>query len=196
MNGLTKRAKILNPKLISTALSYLNNTRHPVRNKLIFLLSVKGGMRAKEIACVTYGMVTGADGNLLNHINLENTAAKGNSGRVIPIANELRDLLQEYKSICKQTNMNDRIIQTERSNRVLPQTIVNMFSSWYKDLGYDGCSSHSGRRTFITKGAKKISAVGGSLRDIQYLAGHTSLATTQKYIEGDTDAQRKLIELM
>lgn len=196
MNGLTKRAKILNPKLISTALTYLSNTRHPVRNKLIFLLSVKGGMRAKEIACVTYSMVTGADGNLLNHINLENTAAKGNSGRVIPIANELRDLLQEYKSICKQTNMHDRIIQTERSNRVLPQTIVNMFSSWYKDLGYDGCSSHSGRRTFITKGAKKISAVGGSLRDIQYLAGHTSLATTQKYIEGDTDAQRKLIELM
>ena len=57
-------------------------------------------------------------------------------------------------------------------------------------------NSHSGRRTFITKGAKKITSVGGSLRDIQYLAGHTSLATTQKYIEGDTEAQRKLIDLM
>ena len=26
-----------------------------------------------------------------------------------------------------------------------PQAIVNMFSSWYRDLGLIGCSSHSGR---------------------------------------------------
>jgi integrase/recombinase XerD len=196
MSGLTKQAKILNPKLISTALSYLENTRHPIRNKLIFLLSAKGGMRAKEIACITWSMITGADGQLLNHFNLENTAAKGNSGRVIPVAKELKELLQTYRNISKHIDSHDRIIQTERSNRVLPQTIVNMFSSWYKDLGFDGCSSHSGRRTFITRGARKISTVGGSLRDIQYLAGHSSLATTQKYIEGDTEAQRKLIEMM
>ena len=35
-----------------------------------------------------------------------------------------------------------------------------------------------------------------SLRDVQQLAGHSSLATTQRYIEGDTEAKRKLVNLI
>jgi len=196
MAGLSKQAKVLSPNLISTALSYLTNTRHPDRNKLIFLLSIKAGCRAKEISHITWSMVLNADGDLQDHINLQNSAAKGDSGRVIPMAQELSEQLMKYRQISKRTEAHHRIIQTERSDQVSAQTIVNMFSAWYKELGFEGCSSHSGRRTFITKGAKKITSVGGSLRDIQYLAGHTSLATTQRYIEGDTEAQRKLIELM
>ena len=196
MIGLSKQAKILSPGLIMTALSFLETTRHPDRNKLIFLFSVKGGMRAKEIAHVTWSMVLDAEGNILDHINLQNCAAKGKSGRVIPLACDLSEQLKKYRQISNRIEPHHRIIQTERSDKVSAQTIVNMFSGWYKELGFEGCSSHSGRRTFITKGAKKITAVGGSLRDVQYLAGHTSLATTQKYIEGDTEAQRKLIDLM
>jgi integrase/recombinase XerD len=59
-----------------------------------------------------------------------------------------------------------------------------------------GCSSHSGRRSFITRAARKISEVGGSLRDIQALAGHASLGTTARYIEVDADAQRKVVALI
>ena len=68
-----------------------------------------------------------------------------------------------------------------------------MFASWFEDMGLNGCSSHSGRRAFITNAAKKISSVGGSLRDVQMLAGHSSLAVTQRYIEGDGEARVKLI---
>ena len=46
----------------------------------------------------------------------------------------------------------------------------------------DGCSSHPGRQTFMTRAARKVSQSGGSLRDVQKLAGHTSLAMTQRYI--------------
>jgi len=44
--------------------------------------------------------------------------------------------------------------------------------------------------------ARKITEAGGSLRDVQQLAGHASLATTQAYIEGDTEAKRKVIDLI
>jgi integrase/recombinase XerD len=59
-----------------------------------------------------------------------------------------------------------------------------------------GCSSHSGRRTFITNAARKISTVGGSLRDVQALAGHSSLAVTQRYIDGDAEARKKIVEII
>jgi integrase len=66
----------------------------------------------------------------------------------------------------------------------------------FAELRIEGASSHSGRRTFITAAAKKIVEAGGSLRDVQELAGHTSLATTQRYIQGDTAAKRNVIKLI
>ena len=59
-----------------------------------------------------------------------------------------------------------------------------------------GCSSHSGRKKFSDPCARKISEVGGSLRDVQQLAGHASLSTTARYIESDADAQRKVVALI
>lgn len=62
--------------------------------------------------------------------------------------------------------------------------------------GHIACSFYSGRGTFITNAARKISSVGGSLRDVQALAGHSSLAVTQRYIEGDGEARVKVVELV
>ena len=74
--------------------------------------------------------------------------------------------------------------------------VVLMFAKWYRALALNGCSSHSGRRTFITNAARKISTVGGSLRDVQILAGHSALGTTQRYIKADAAAQRKIVDLV
>lgn len=77
-----------------------------------------------------------------------------------------------------------------------PNSLVNWFRAIYRELGYRGCSSHSGRRTFITQAARRVHEAGGSLRDVQILAGHRSLVTTERYIEGDSHAQRRLIALL
>jgi Phage integrase family len=76
-----------------------------------------------------------------------------------------------------------------------PGAVQVWFHRLYQDLGFAGASSHSGRRTFITRTAKKIVEAGGSLRDVQELAGHTSLSTTQRYIQGDTAAKRRVVDL-
>lgn len=77
-----------------------------------------------------------------------------------------------------------------------PRSIVNWFAAIYAELGYVGCSSHSGRRTFVTQAARLVAKAGGSLRDVQELAGHRALSTTERYIEGDREAQRKLVRLL
>jgi integrase/recombinase XerD len=92
------------------------------------------------------------------------------------------------------TSSSDRAIRTERSPVTSGQTIVNLFRHWYRALGFNGCSSHSGRRTFITNAARNIGRFGGSLRDVQTLARHSSLGMTQRYIEIDTEAMRKVVD--
>ena len=114
---------------------------------------------------------------------------------MIPLHPQIRKNLIEMRSEKDATGI-DRVIQSERSKAVGSQTIINMFQTWYRDLGLEGCSSHSGRRTFITMTARQISTVGGSLRDIQYLAGHSSLQTTQRYIEGDSESRVKVVGLL
>ena len=80
----------------------------------------------------------------------------------------------------------------ERDGTMRPDSVQIFFGRLYAALGLRGCSSHSGRRTFVTALAKKIVSAGGSLRDVQQLAGHV----TQRYIEGSSEAKRKAIDLL
>lgn len=194
--GLGKQAKTLTKHQQAALLSYLKTTRHPKRNKVIFMLSIRAGLRSREIASITWSMITDAQGELSDAIKLQNSAAKGKSGGVIWMNKDLRQALYDYKATLNHINADDRVIRTERSPNTSPQVIVNMFQNWYRKLGFDGCSSHSGRRTFITNAARKISTVGGSIRDVQALARHSSLQMTQRYIECDVEAQKKVVQLI
>jgi integrase/recombinase XerD len=190
---LAKQAKALSKRQIAVTATLIGQTRYPVRNLVILLLSVKAGLRAKEIANLTWDMLTDAEGKLAQAIQLLDAASKGKSGRVIPLNKELKAALALlYVDRC----CSPYVITTERSESTSAGAIVNLFAQWYRGAGFQGCSSHSGRRTFITNAARTISTVGGSLRDVQMLAGHKALGTTQRYIEADVEAQRKVVDLV
>ena len=159
------------------------------------LLSVKAGLRAKEIACLTWSMVTDSDGNVSDMIQLEDKAAKRGSGRSIPMNPQLRAALVELHAT-RQPEPADALIYSDRDRSMSAASVTVWFHSLYKRLGFQGCSSHSGRRTFITRAARKIVEAGGSLRDVQELAGHRSLQTTQLYIAGSSEAKRKVVTLI
>ncbi|ANY18663.1 site-specific tyrosine recombinase XerC [Tsuneonella dongtanensis] len=196
---LGKQAKTLSQTQVDAMCAYLRTKRNGVRNELIFLLSAKAGLRAKEIASLRWTMVTDADGELADSISLPNSASKGCSGRSVPISKALRLALGAERSRRRSEwpfPASAHVVASSRSDRVAPQVIVNMFYQWYRQVGFDGCSSHSGRRTFITNAARRISTVGGSLRDVQVLAGHSSLQVTQRYIDCDSAAQRRVVDLI
>ena len=193
--SLGKQAKTLTKGQIDAALGSIARTRYPTRNRVILLLSVRAGLRAKELSSLTWAMVTDAEGQIGRSIYLQDNASKGQSGRIIPMHTELRSALDDLHS-ASRPGSDDFVIRTERSKQTSPQVIVNLFARWYEVLGFNGCSSHSGRRTFITNAARKISAVDGSLRDVQLLAGHANLRTTQRYIEPNASAQVRVVQMI
>ena len=201
--ALGKQAKVLSEIQVRTTLQFLSTTRNSKRDTVIFLLSVKSGLRAKEIASVTWAMVTDPEGGIGDSIQLQDIASKGNGGRTIPLNKELKAALAELKFIAETKKMEKgfpfdlatNVISSERGERMSANSIAHWFKRLYENLGFDGCSSHSGRRTAITRWAKNTSRVGGSLRDVQELSGHSSLATTQRYIQSDSEAKRKLVDM-
>lgn len=187
-------AKVLADADVRRVLTKIKLKRHTRRDRVIMLLSVKAGLRAGEIAKLTWSMVSGPRGKIDKFLELPASVAKKGSGRRIPLHADLRAELRVLKT--RDDRPGDPVIRSERGGPMHPKSVVNWFGRLYRNAGMVGCSSHSGRRTFITRGARMILHTGGSLRDVQELAGHRSIQTTQGYIEGDGEAQRRLIRLI
>jgi integrase len=188
-----RQAKTLSSDHLNDLLLFAGSTRNPLRNRLIVLLSVKAGLRAGEIASLTWDMVLDGGGCISTVIELRNSAAKKSSGRLIPIHPDLAAGLIGWRLVESRSGY---VIRSQRGGPMTPLSIVIWFNRPFKHIGITGCSSHSGRRTFITRAARLVHKTGGSLRDVQLLAGHRSIQTTQRYIDGDTDAQRKLVAMI
>jgi integrase len=188
-----KQAKILSDRQIADLLFIAAAYRQPLRNRVMVLLSVKAGLRAAEIGNLDWDMILDGSGQIGPTIELHNDAAKNGSGRRLPMHPHLHEALQ---ALLVLTGGSGPVVRSQRGGAMTPVSIVNWFARAYRIIGLTGCSSHSGRRTFITRAARLVHRAGGSLRDVQVLAGHASIATTQRYIDGDSDAQRKLVGLI
>src|SRR5437879_8457317 len=89
-----KQAKIVSPTQERAILGFLDTTRYPSRDRVMFLLSMKAGLRAKEIASLTWAMVTDAQGQIADAIHVPNRASKGKTGgRTIPMHPEVQAAL-------------------------------------------------------------------------------------------------------
>ena len=188
-----RQAKTITPVQMDALMQHIRGRKDAARCRVIILLSLRAGLRAAEIAKLEWPMVLDATGKVGQTIELEDRIAKKKHGRRIPIHPELRSALVALQ---RRRNADGPVIRSRRGGHMKPNSLVNWFKALYRELGFGGCSSHSGRRTFITQVARVIPQAGGSLRDVQLLAGHRSLVTTERYIDGDSHAQRKLIALL
>jgi integrase/recombinase XerC len=190
-----KRAKVLSAAQVRAVLAHVKTTRHAARDGVIVLLSHHAALRASEIANVEWSMVLTSEGEVGDVLALEDRAAKRGGGGTVPLSKDLRGAL-----IClhrlRQPAPDDRVIYSERGPRMTGASIVQWFRRTYTALGIVGASSHSGRRGFITNAARKIALAGGSIRDVQAMARHRSLSVTASYIETDTDAQRRVVDMV
>jgi integrase/recombinase XerD len=189
---LAKQAKALTHSQQKAVLGFLQTLGNVSRNTVMFLLSVDAGLRAKEIANLEWEILTDAAGSITDQIRLQDWASKGRSGGVIYMSRRLRQALVSHAATVSQ--LRGRVVRSQRQNSPMSaHVVVNWFFDLYHRLGFEGCSSHSGRRTAITRWARNISSVGGSLRDVQSLARHASLTMTQRYVEINPAACKKVV---
>ncbi len=185
-----KQAKVVTPPMLKRMLRHVSRFLVARARPCMILLSVKAGLRACEIAGLDWSMVLDAQGRVSGTINVRDIIAKKRRGRRIPMHPDLRRALEKLALTVEPVGP---VIRSYRGGHLTANSVVNWFVALFKELGFEGCSSHSGRRSFITLAARNIHRSGCSLRDVQLLAGHSSIETTERYIDGDTWAQRRLV---
>ena len=192
--GLKKQAAYLTATHLKNALARTTEYKYAARNRLIIQLTVLAGLRAKEVAGLRWEHILDGSGEVADAIRLTDDISKGRSGGLIALGDTLKDALVRARS----SNRDRRafVITSERGGGLKTQSIINLLRNHYQRCGIEGASSHSGRRTFITNAARKISLVGGSMRDVQALARHSNLTTTQRYVEQNNDAQKAVVNLI
>jgi integrase len=148
-----------NPRTLTEAefaklLQYAEQTRQPVRSRVIILLSFKAGLSASEIASLRWQNCITIQGGISDHILITDDVARKSfhAGRRIPLDLDLRLALADLYMISDDRSPNVPVILTKRQKHgLLSRAIVEWFRAVYADLGLEGCSSDTGRRTFLEK---------------------------------------------
>ena len=176
-----RQSPVINQSQLKKLLNSTKMTKHRGRNRLIVCLSYYAGLRACEIAGLCVNNVCDVDGNIKETVILKSNQTKGHKTQSVYLSDALRGEIKEYISQNPKLlkTFTAPLIQFQKGGGFSSQTIQNLFKILYKSVGLDDCSSHGGRRFFITH----LSELGVSVRVIQELARHSSLATTQRYID-------------
>ena len=185
------QALTLNAQQLNRVLATAASTRHPARNRAIILMQHLSGMRVGEVAALLYGDVVSNDGTIKAEIQLRASQTKGNRSRTVLIPERLRAELAHYAATHPSKRADRPFFYTQRSAGFTADTLTHIVNGIYGKAGVDGGSSHSGRRTFITRLAEQ----GVSARVLQQLAGHQNLSTTQRYIDIKPSMLRAAVEL-
>lgn len=188
-----KQAKVLDHADEKRCLGVISQGTFSVRNRAIFMTSLLAGLRACEIAGLKVGSVVGPDGNILGRVFLEADGTKGNEGRAVYISEKLKKELRRYVDTLPDPARDEPLFRSRKRGAAFgAHGIVNLLGRIYTEAGCPGATSHSGRRTFITRLANK----GVAARTLQGLAGHKSLTTTQRYIDLNEDLMSAAVELL
>jgi integrase/recombinase XerD len=187
------QAKTLTQAEIDQVLAYMATCRFALRNRVMLLTSFWSGMRVGEIAALKVGDVANTDGTVKAEVRLSAEQTKGRQPRTVFLPEKLRIELQRYMDLRRAYTDPAQILFVTAGAKAFSANVMAQHFFWlYKKAGIAGASSHSGRRSFITNLAAK--SIG--IRVLASLAGHRSIAVTQKYIDVNDDMKRNAVELI
>lgn len=189
-----KQARTLDDREFRRVLDHVASRTHAARNRAMLMMTFYGGFRVGEVAQLKLGDVFDPEGNVRPEIQLDSERVKNKHARTVFLSERLRKELTQYRGSLSRFALELPLFPTQKSPRrgFTPNTAAQHFATIYRSAGLDGATSHSGRRTFITRLANK----GVSVRLLASLAGHKSITTTQRYIDVNDDMARAAVELI
>ena len=187
------QARTLTPRELRRVLDHAASHKHAPRNRLMLLMTHWAGMRVGEVAALRVQDVRDTTGSVLPEIRLSASQTKGQHARVVFVSERLRKEVARYlKTLPKGESGATPLFGTQKREAFSANTLCQTLNTLYRRAGLDGATSHSGRRSFITTLASK----GVGVRVLASLAGHRSIATTQRYIDVNDDMKRSAVELV
>ena len=187
-------AKSLTTQELDRVLAYTATQPYAQRNRAMLLMTVAAGLRVSEVAGLTLGDVLDSAGQVRGEVYLASDRVKHGHARTIYINTRLQAELAAYIATRSNKDRSFPLFPTHRGPRrsFSPNTLAQHFYWVYKSAGVAGASSHSGRKTFLTS----LASQGVSVFVLASLAGHKSIATTQRYITVNDDVKRRVVELV
>ena len=180
---MTVRAKTLTQEQLNRVLQVEASDvrrKHRMRNMLMLVMTHKAGLRAQEVAYTEHADITDLDGRVAASLHVTKRAAKSGKERHVPLIPELKQLFELY---LKTTGIESGPLFYNQYGRPMsPNATQKELGRMYKRAEFRNASSHSGRRSFITRLACEAALVGANLRDVQKLAGHADIRTTEIYL--------------
>jgi len=190
--GTMAQAATLSDAEIKRAVRYCQTRRYVTRDTTILLLSLHTGLRAKEIAALRISDVYEHSGAIRTQFTLTAAQTKGARTRTVFVNKQLTQQLSTYKAWRNCDEAAAPLFASQKGGHFSANTMCQLFLNIYKQCGLTHASSHSGRRTFITRLANK----GVGVRVLAALAGHSSIQTTQRYIDVNDTQLANAVELL
>ncbi len=185
------QAKTLTSTEIQQVLAYIAQRSFALRNRVMLLTGLWSGMRVGEIASLCVGDVRNDDHSIRAEVRLTAEQTKGRQPRTVFLPQKLRDEISAYLALRKDAGSDHPLFVTAGRRAFSANVMAQHFHYLFKRAGVAGASSHSMRRSFITTLANK----GIGVRVLASLAGHRSIAVTQRYIDVNDDMKRRAVEL-
>ena len=186
------QAATLTQQQLQRVLEYTRTRRHYKRNRAIILLTHYAMLRVGEVAALRYCDVVDADGEIKAETTLSAAPTKGNKARKVWFAEKIRVELAAYVAAHKPKQLTQPLFYTQRSEGFTANTLTHIVNGIYKNAGISGATSHSGSRTGLTNLAER----GVGVRVLMALAGHSNMATTQRYIDLRPAMLKAAVELV
>lgn len=202
-----KRAQILTDSQFKQALAFAQKRALPQRARVMLLLSFKAGLRAQEIAGLTWDAVTDANNRIgkplagvrpkkgeqdVRFLFVGGHIGKYGRERTLVMHSDLKQALEDLREFYGRVRLTDPVVRSITGRPMKPDNVRKWFERFYDAAGFNACTSHSGRRTLITKLSRTANNFECSLRDVQEVAGHASIRTTESYIEPTRNLARMM----
>jgi integrase/recombinase XerD len=186
------QAKILNSAELRCVLDYVSTRKHSARNRAMLLLTHFAGMRVAEVASLRLHDVLNDSGTIREEVRLKPEQTKGKYARTVYLNLRMQKELAQYIKYINTGDLQKPLFYTQKRASFSPNTLAQYFLFLYRNVGLEGASSHSGRRSFLTHLANK----GTAIHILKSLAGHRNISTTAAYLYSSPDQLKAAVELV